>query len=120
MSFGGSAEKTSTKEAEEIDTTFSGTKTTQLELEQTAVDKIIQDVLGSADGLANIFQGEQTAGIFDSSVAAQASGDLTANLVGELAKITGKTTEISESDEEKRRKAKSSSKSASLSFSGVA
>ncbi len=60
----------------------------RLRLDPFAVKKIIQDVLGGAEGLASIFQGEQTAGIFDSSVAAQASGDLAAKLVGELTKLT--------------------------------
>lgn len=62
--------------------------TEQLKLDQAAIDQIIEDVLGASGGLADIFAGEQTAGIFDSSVAAQASGDLAAKLVGELAKVT--------------------------------
>ena len=101
---GGSASTSAEKERESSTEVFSGTKTTQLQLDQEATDKIIADVLGGANGLADIFGGEQNAGIFDSSVAAQASGDLTANLIGELAKLTGKTVEESESEAEKRRK----------------
>lgn len=68
--------------------TTSETGFERLKVDQAAIDQIIQDVLGGADGLAAIFQGEQTAGIFNSSVAAQASGDLAAKLVGEIAKLT--------------------------------
>lgn len=69
-------------------TTGSGVQTERYNLDQNAIDKMIQDVLGGADGLASIFSGEKNAGIFDSSVAAQAAGNLAANLVGELAKLT--------------------------------
>lgn len=109
MSFGGSsstsAKTTGTREKEDTSTAREQRGTSQLELDQTAIDKIVQDVLGGGNGLANIFGGEQTAGIFNSSVAAQASGDLAANLVGELAKLTGKTvTTGTETIEEQRRR----------------
>jgi hypothetical protein len=102
MSLGGGG-KTS-KENEKITKEESGTRTSQLELDQEAISKIIDDVLGGTSGLASIFGGEQNAGIFDSTVAAQASGDLAANIVGELAKITGKTVETSETSSLSRRK----------------
>lgn len=70
--------------------TTRGSTTEQLVLDQAAIEKIIADVLGGPQGLASIFGGEQTAGVFDSSVAAQAAGDLASSLVGELAKLTGK------------------------------
>lgn len=99
---------------EESTKTKSGSS--QLQLDQAAIEKLIEDVLGNESGLASIFGGEQTAGIFDSSVAAQASGDLAANLVGELAKLTGKTvtsdTETVNSDI--RTRGKTSGVSASL------
>jgi len=99
MDFGGSSEVSATdsKETSSSTTATSGSKTSQLQLEQEAIDKIIGDVLGSETGLASIFASENVAGLFDSSVSAQASGDLVANLVGELAKITGKTvTDVEE------------------------
>ena len=68
--------------------TGSTTGREKLNIDQAGIDKIIQDVLGGADGLAAIFSGEQSAGVFNSSVAAQASGDLAAKLVGEIAKLT--------------------------------
>ncbi|PHQ81738.1 MAG: hypothetical protein COB66_01315 [Coxiella sp. (in: Bacteria)] len=60
----------------------------KLNIDQAGIDKLIGDVLGGADGLASIFGGEQTAGIFSSSVSAQAAGDLATKLVGELAVLT--------------------------------
>lgn len=68
----------------------------QLILEREAIAKIIEDVLGGAQGLGSIFGEEQVAGIFDSSVAAQAAGDITSKLVGELARLTGRKTTTSE------------------------
>lgn len=68
--------------------TTTGTTTEKLVLDQAAIDKIVKDVLGGEEGLAQIFSQEQAAGIFDSSVAAQAAGNLVTNLVGELAKLT--------------------------------
>ena len=98
MSMGGSAKKEDTKKTEATDSITAGTRTEQLKLDQKAIDKIISDVLGSESGLASIFGGEQGVGIYNSSSAAQASGDLVTNLVGELAKITGKN--VIETDEE--------------------
>jgi len=69
-------------------TTTDTTQTERLKLDEEAVQKIIQDVLGGAEGLAGVFSQEQAAGVFDSSVAAQAAGDIASKLVGELAKLT--------------------------------
>lgn len=108
MSFGGKAkssvESKTTNEVEKESQQSRGFRTEQLVLEQEAIDKIVQDVLGGADGLASIFAGEQTAGIFNSSVSAQAAGDLAASLVGEIAKITGRTEIRSAEDVERDRK----------------
>ena len=72
----------------------------QLQIDEAGLDKIIADILGSEKGLANIFSAENIAGIFDTTVAAQASGDLMVNLAGELAKLTASTrreeTEVGE------------------------
>lgn len=94
MDFGGSAgaEREDKKKTESQDTTTSGIRTQQTELDQKAIEKIISDVLGSESGLAGIFGGEQGIGVYNSTAAAQASGDLVTNLVGELAKLTSKTT----------------------------
>jgi hypothetical protein len=68
-------------------TTNKGTTTQRVNISDEAIEKIIADVLGGADGLAEIFSGEQTTGIYNSSVAAQAAGDLASKLVGEIAKL---------------------------------
>lgn len=65
--------------------------TEQLILDPAAITRIIEEVLSGPEGLASIFAGENIAGIFNSTVAAQAAGNLTAKLVGELAKLTGET-----------------------------
>lgn len=103
MDFGGSTEvsREDKKRTESETGTTSGLRTEQLQLDQKAVEKIIGDVLGSESGLASVFGGEQGVGIYNSSTAAQASGDLVTNLVGELAKITGKNV-ITDEEETKR------------------
>lgn len=101
MNFGGSTEGELEKERESGRSTTigSGRRTEQLKLDEAGVQKIIEDVLGGPQGLASIFAGQNTAGIFDSTVSAQAAGDLAANLVGEIAKITG-VKEVLEDDAE--------------------
>jgi len=69
-----------------------------LEIEQAGIEKLIQDILGSEQGLASIFSEEQVAGIFSSSVAAQGAGNLLTNLVGEIAKLTAKKVSTKEED----------------------
>lgn len=78
------------------ETTTDRRGTKKLNIDQVALQRIIEDVLGGAGGLAEIFAGEKRAGVFDSSVAAQASGNLAARLVGELAKLTAEevTTDV--------------------------
>jgi len=80
----------------------SGTQTEQLEVSQEAINKIIKDILSSTQGLAGIFNEENVSGLFSSSVAAQASGDLLANLAGEIAKLTSKkvTTNTQSTEDE--------------------
>ncbi len=81
---------TSTVQAQ--DQVTKGTVTEQLDISPEGVNKIIQDILSGEQGLAAIFGGEQSVGIFDSSVAAQAGGDLLSKLAGEIAKLTAKKT----------------------------
>ncbi len=72
-------------------------------LSPEALDRIIQQVLGGVDGISSIFGAEQSAGLYNSSVAAQASGDLIAQLVGEIAKLTApKVTEFVNSESTKQ------------------
>ena len=83
--FGGTVSTTGTGKSA---TSRTATQRERLNISQEAINKIIEDVLGGAGGLAEIFAGEQTAGIFDSSVAAEAAGDLATKLAGEIAKLT--------------------------------
>ncbi len=96
------SEQQTTRGTQQATTAGTRTSSSQLKLEQPAIDRIIEDVLSGPQGLANIFQGEQTAGIFGSSVSAQAAGDLTAKLVGEIARITGETVTRDTTDETTR------------------
>lgn len=90
--------------------TTTGSTTERLDISQDAINKIIEDVLGGAEGLAAIFGGEQNAGIFDSSVAAQAAGDLASKLVGEIAQLTAEKTTTQEQETTQASKTKTKSK----------
>lgn len=95
MSIGGalSGGKEEGTKKEKGTSTTTGTKTSQLELDDEAITRIIQETLGGANGLAGVFNKDNASGIYNSTASAQASGDLVAKLVGELAKVTGKTVE---------------------------
>lgn len=95
MGFGGalSGGKEEGTKKEKGTSTTTGTKTSQLELDDEAITRIIQETLGGANGLAGVFNKDNASGIYNSTASAQASGDLVAKLVGELAKVTGKTVE---------------------------
>lgn len=81
---------------------ITGGTTEQLQIDEAGIQKIIADVLGGADGLASIFAGEQTAGVFNSSVSAQAAGDLATRLAGEIAKLTAKRVTTKDEEETQR------------------
>ena len=82
-----------TKQFQRGSGTEKGTVTRQLEIEEEGVQKILQDILGSEQGLASIFSEESVAGLFDTTVSKQAAGDLLANLAGEIAKLQAKEVE---------------------------
>lgn len=73
-----------------------GTVTESLDISEEAITKIITDLLGSAEGLASIFGGEQATGLYSSSVAAQEAGDFASKIAGEIAKLRAK--KVSEVD----------------------
>lgn len=108
MSIGGSSStKRSDSKTTENETTSeskTGSRTEQLIIDQAGIDKITKDLLSGPGGLADIFAEENVSGLFDTSVTAQAAGNLTANIAGEIAKITGKTEILTEEDAERRRK----------------
>ncbi len=80
--------------------TAKGVQTEELQIEDAAVQKIIRDVLSGPDGLAAIFAGEQSSGLYNSSSANQAAGDLAARLVGEIAKLKAKKVATNNQEEE--------------------
>lgn len=95
MSIGGSlagGKEEGTKKDKSTSTT-TGTKTSQLQLDEEAITHIIQQTLSGANGLAGVFNKDNAAGIYNSTASANAAGDLVSKLVGELATITGKTVE---------------------------
>jgi isocitrate dehydrogenase len=94
MSIGGSAETTRKDSTTQNDktTNVSGTSTDQLVVDQAGIDKLVQDILSSNQGLSEIFAGEQSSGLYNSTTAASMAGDLAAKVAGEIAKLTGKRT----------------------------
>lgn len=86
----GSSTKGKTRQTGSSSTTAtqSGETRRGLELDNAAIEKVIRDVLGADDGLAAIFAGEQVSGLYNTTAAAQAAGDLVTRLVGEIAKLT--------------------------------
>lgn len=76
--------------------TESGTQTSRVIVDQAAIDKVMQDVLGSDQGLASLASGENVAGLTGTSVKTMLASDLVTKLVGEIAKL--KTTTITEFD----------------------
>jgi hypothetical protein len=70
--------------------TVDETVTEQLQIDEAAILKLIGDVLGGTEGLAEIFGTEAAAGVFGGSPAKQGTEDLLAKIAGELAKVTGK------------------------------
>jgi len=80
------------------------TITSQLEVDEAGILSFINDILSGNQGLASIFSEEGGAGLYGSSGAKQGTEDLLSKIAGEIAKVTGKTTETKtgtvETDEE--------------------
>ncbi len=79
-----------------VEANISGENRDRLDISDEAVDKIVTDILRGPDGLSSIFAGEQNAGVFNSSVANQAAGDLTAKISGEIAKLRAERVQTQE------------------------
>ena len=80
----------------ESEANITGEARDRLDISDEAIDKIVTDILQGPDGLASIFSGEQNAGVFNSSVSAQAAGDLTAKITGEIAKLRAERVQTQE------------------------
>lgn len=85
-----------------------GTSTSKLNIDQAGLNKIIQDVLGSEQGLAALVQGQNTAGLHSSSTNTLLAQKFVTDLAGELAKLTAETVETSTVSKNTDTKAKSS------------
>ena len=74
--------------------------------------------MGENQGLSQVFSTEQVSGIYDSSVASEAAGDLTAKILAELAALTAEevTTTEGVTETEFDESSNSKSKSAGVNF----
>jgi len=88
FSLGGSAEKGQSNSSGSESKVISGTQTTKKNLDKDAIEYMLNEALGGNQGLSAIFAGEQNAGVYNSTVAAEASGDLITKILGELAALT--------------------------------
>lgn len=70
-----------------------GWKSSQRQLSQEAIDKLIYDVMSSDQGLAALSSGENLSGGSNSSVKTLMAQDMMTKLIGELATVTAKTVE---------------------------
>lgn len=100
LSLGGSAEKsssdTSTSGASSEISSVSGTQSTKTNLDSEAISHMLNEALGGNQGLSAVFAGEQTAGVYNGTVAAEASGDLVTKIIGELAALTAEEVTTTE------------------------
>jgi hypothetical protein len=87
----------------------SGTKKSKLNLDQAGFDKIVQDVLGSEQGLTALVQGQGTAGMYGSSTNTLLTQKFVTDIAGELAKLTAEQV-VSEEQSSKSVAKKSSAK----------
>ena len=77
--------------------TTSGTRTTQKQLSQEAIDKIVYDILASDQGLSALANAENASGGYGSSTKTLMAQDLIAKVAGEIANITAPTVETTSS-----------------------
>jgi hypothetical protein len=83
--------------AEKNKQNLSGTKTSQVQFDQTAIDKLVYDVLSSDRGLASLASGENLSGGFNSSTKTLQTQDFLTKLIGELAVAGAKKVETEDS-----------------------
>ena len=85
--------------------TGSGTQKTKLNIDKAGLDAIIQDILGSEQGLAQLVQGQSTAGLYGSSTNTLMAQEFVTNIAGELAKLTAES--VTTKDEKSTKKSAS-------------
>jgi hypothetical protein len=80
-------------ESGKTSSTTKGTKTTQKQLSQEGIDKLIYDVLSADQGLASILSAENASGGYGSSSKTLMAQDFITKVIGEIANITAPTVE---------------------------
>lgn len=88
--------------------------TSQKNLSQAAIDKLVYDVLSSDTGLASLATGENLSGGYAASTKALLAQDFVVKLVGELANVTAATTSTERGTAASTSSSKSSKKSGGL------
>jgi len=120
LDLGGSAEteKSSSDKSGSETSVVSGTQTTSKQLDTDTLNYLLDSFMGENQGLSQVFSTEQVSGIYDSSVASEAAGDLTAKILAELAALTAEevTTTEGVTETEFDESSDSKSKSASVNF----
>jgi hypothetical protein len=85
-------------------TNSSGTTKSKLNIDQAGLDKIVQDILGSEQGLAQLVQGQNTAGLYGSSTNTLMAQQFVTDIAGELAKLTAETVQTNEAQSKTKSK----------------
>lgn len=85
----------------------SGTQTSKLNITQEGFDKIVQDIMGSEQGLAQLLQGQSVAGLYGASTNTLLAQDFVSSLAGELAKVTAENVTTKEEQSQTKSKQKS-------------
>lgn len=70
-----------------------GTRSTQLQVDQAGIDRMVQNMLRGQGGQASISGAARGAGIYNSTTERQLLDNLNATVAGEIASRTGKTVE---------------------------
>lgn len=98
MSFGGETEHTNDRTRASEVSNESSIQTRKRDLDEDAIEHMLNEMLGGNQGLSAIFAGEQNAGIYNSTVAAEATGDLVTKILGELSALTAEEVVTSDTD----------------------
>ena len=85
-------------------TNSSGITKSKLNIDQAGLDKIVQDILGSEQGLAQLVQGQNTAGLYGSSTNTLMAQQFVTDIAGELAKLTAETVQTNEAQSKTKSK----------------
>lgn len=113
-SIGGNFGFESSKSGSTGTSTQQGNSTSRRVFSQEAMDKIMQDMLASEQGLAALAQGENVSGAAGSTMKTQLTQDLLAKVAGELASLTAETVTTQEQTAKQEQQQTQSKKSGGL------